>query len=235
MHRTRGWWQYWQTRFWGVASILQPIMYQLVSKYEEIKIKTLTDGPNNASGIVCAHFCHHLLHCCIFCILQPIMYQLESRVRRNLKKKHLPRLQMTRMVSFVPDFVMATFHVLHCCIFHILEPIMYQLVSRVQRILKKDPHQGPKRHVWRRLGLFPSLLPSPLCTTYNVLVSIKNMKEIIKKHSPRAQTTHLALFGPIFVVAAFHLFPYLIFRSLKPIYEIKHQLASKIQRKKKLT
>ena len=90
---------------------------------------------------------------------------------------------------------------------------------------------------WAWLGLahpyFCLPLPSLLHTTYNVLVSIKNMKEIIKKHSPRAQTTHLALFRPIFVVAAFHLFPYLIFRSLKPIYEIKHQLASKIRRKKK--
>ena len=36
---------------------------------------------------------------------------------------------------------------------------------------------------------------------YKTLVSIKNYKEEKRKDSPRAQTTHLTSFGPIFIVA----------------------------------
>ena len=57
------------------------------------------------------------------------------------------------------------------------------------------------------------------------LVSInkKNTKKK-KKYSPWVQTTPDALFVPVFVVAAFNLFPCRVFRRLKPIYAIKYQL-----------
>jgi hypothetical protein len=56
-----------------------------------------------------------------------------------------------------------------------------------------------------------------------ILLSIKEDKE---KNVPMAQTTCLASFGPIFVVAAFHLPLRRVFRRLH-IYAIKHKLVSK--------
>ena len=47
-------------------------------------------------------------------------------------------------------------------------------------------------------------------------------EEIFKKHVPIAQTTPDASFGPVFVVAAFHLPLRRVFRRLHPIYTEKN-------------
>ena len=73
----------------------------------------------------------------------------------------------------------------------------------------KITHLGPKRCQTRRLGPFLSSLPSlshippleTICVIISV-VSIKNKRRKHKNHSPRAQTTPDALFGPIFVIPA---------------------------------
>ena len=73
----------------------------------------------------------------------------------------------------------------------------------------KITHLGPKRCQTRRLGPFLSSLPSlshippleTICVIISV-VSIKNKRRKHKNHSPRAQTTPDASFGPIFVIPA---------------------------------
>ena len=45
-----------------------------------------------------------------------------------------------------------------------------------------------------------------------------------KKNVPVAQTTRLVLFGPVLVVATFHLHLHRVFRRLQPIVTVKHSL-----------
>ena len=48
-----------------------------------------------------------------------------------------------------------------------------------------------------------------------------SMKKYGKKNSPRVQTTRLASFGTVFLVAAFHLFSSRVICRLETIYAIK--------------
>ena len=84
----------------------------------------------------------------------------------------------------------------------------------------------PKRHVWSHLGSFGSLSPSSCppalyFISYNPYIYKrkdiieKNMKEK-KRHSPGAQTMHLALFGPVLFVSHFLLSTFHVFCSFQP-------------------
>ena len=80
---------------------------------------------------------------------------------------------------------------------------------------KKKLTKWPKRRRTRRLGPFSSSLPTPsrilslrIYIYYKILVSIQKKQ----RYSPRAQTTRLASFGPVFIVPAQSIM-YLVIRT----------------------
>jgi hypothetical protein len=74
----------------------------------------------------------------------------------------------------------------------------------------KETYLGPKRRVWHRLGPFQSSPTFPslsvtLKQQFNLVVTVSSKKKIRKKmkNLPMAQTTRLASFGPVLIVANF--------------------------------
>ena len=112
---------------------------------------------------------------------------------------------------------------------------------------KKKPHLRPKRRVWRRLGPFRSSTPSTslpvlifhsLHVIYAIKVQLVTKKhEGEKKDSPRAHTTRLTSFGPIFIVpvAYFNIRSYIFNTTLVSMSKYNEKMKNTHLRSKRRT
>ena len=151
-------------------------------------------------------------------------------------KKNSQMAQMTHLASFGPVF----FSLLPSIALHVTYFVHYKLyipynISQYQKKIEGKDLLMAKRHIWRCLGAFFSLLRSialpvayfidyKLYIQYNIS---QYQKKVEGKHLLIAQTTQDASFGPVFVVITFHLPSCSVFGSLQPIDTVKNQLVTK--------